>query len=397
MNILFCADSYPFKGNNYSSFISVLCEEIARKGHNIIVIAPQSITKCVVRGQKFAPKYEKITKEDGIIEVYRPFSLTFGDGRLGRATLKFNQYVTTRKVLCLKKHIDVCYAHFWKSAYNIVKWASTHGKPLFVATGEDVFDIQNYIKGEEIAELRDSTCGVICVSSKNKRESIALGLAKEDRCIVLPNAVNPKEFFRMDKWECRKKKGYGKNDFIVAFCGRFIQRKGVMRVSEAIQKLHDQTVKAIFIGSNNQCEKKRPDCDGILFIGTLPHSELVDYLNCADIFVLPTLAEGCSNSIVEAMACGLPIISSDLPFNYDILDETNSILVNPTSIDEIANAIKEVKNNLDKRIQLSQGAAKKASKLTIENRSTMILEFMSEMQARIFPAHAEVAGYPAKC
>ena len=71
------------------------------------------------------------------------------------------------------------------------------------------------------------------------------------------------------------------------------------------------------------------------------HDVIAEYLNCADIFVSPTLAEGCSNSIVEAMACGLPIISSDLPFNHDILDEKNSILLDPVEVNEIALAIRK--------------------------------------------------------
>ena len=95
-------------------------------------------------------------------------------------------------------------------------------------------------------------------------------------------------------------------------------------------------------------------------------------------FVLPSLAEGCSNVIVEAMACGLPIVSSDLPFNYDILDSSNSILVNPMNVQEIADAIVKLKNDEPLRLTLSEGALKKTSDLTIEKRVTKILKFIRE-------------------
>ena len=95
-------------------------------------------------------------------------------------------------------------------------------------------------------------------------------------------------------------------------------------------------MKSIFIGSGEQT----PEIDGILFCGKLPHDQIVHYLNAADVFVLPTLAEGCSNAIIEAMACGLPIISSDLPFNDDILDAENSIRVNSLDVESIAEAIR---------------------------------------------------------
>ncbi len=64
-----------------------------------------------------------------------------------------------------------------------------------------------------------------------------------------------------------------------------------------------------------------------------------NYICASDVFVLPTTAEGCCNAIIEAMGCGLPIVSSDRAFNYDILNEENSILVDPESVDEIDNAI----------------------------------------------------------
>ena len=78
------------------------------------------------------------------------------------------------------------------------------------------------------------------------------------------------------------------------------------------------------------------------------------------------------------MACGLPIISSDLPFNYDILDSSNSILINPMSVQEIADAIVKLKNDEPLRSKLKEGALKKASELTIEKRVTHILDFIRE-------------------
>ena len=73
-------------------------------------------------------------------------------------------------------------------------------------------------------------------------------------------------------------------------------------------------------------------------------------------FCLPTLNEGCSNAIVEAIACGLPIISSNLPFNDDILDSSNALLVNPESVDDIASAIKQLMDNSDLRQKLAEGS-----------------------------------------
>ena len=140
----------------------------------------------------------------------------------------------------------------------------------------------------------------------------------------------------------------------------------------------DKTIKSVFIGKPIEGQTRKPKCNGTLFCGTLPHKEVAKYLNAADVFVLPTLAEGCSNSIVEAMACGLPIISSDLAFNWDILDETNSILINPMNVDEISNSIIKLKDSPHLRQSMSASSLIKTKELTIEIRVKKIIDFIKQ-------------------
>ena len=98
--------------------------------------------------------------------------------------------------------------------------------------------------------------------------------------------------------------------------------------------------------------------------------------------MLPTLNEGCSNAIVEAIACGLPIISSNLPFNDDILDSSNALLVNPESVDDIASAIKQLMDNSDLRQKLAEGSKEKAKSLRIEFRAKKIIEFINRQMQK---------------
>ena len=73
---------------------------------------------------------------------------------------------------------------------------------------------------------------------------------------------------------------------------------------------------------------------------------------------------------------GLPIISSNRSFNWDVLDESNSVMVDPTSIDEIASAIQELRDDVEKRERLSKGSLERAKSLTIEKRAEAIIGFM---------------------
>ena len=377
MQIIIVSDGYPYKDAPYAAFVRVIAKEFVCQKHEVTIIAPQSLTKHFIRRTSLSPrKFTDEVENRSTIRVFRPYSLTFGNGKFARLTHFFNSIVTINKLASLKCP-DIVYAHFWSSANSVVSYCRKKNIPLFVATGEDKITIVNEISSRQVSILKQYTSGVICVSTKNKIESIEKGLAEENKCIVLPNACNHKIFHPIDKTFCRKKLQFPEDTFIVCFCGRFNFRKGVHRVSAAIKELEDNSVKAIFIGSPmDDAKAQPPNCPGALFIGQLNQEEIVYYLNASDVFVLPSIAEGCPNSVIEAMACGLPIISSNLLFNQDILDENNSILINPLDIKEITSAIRRLKNDKEYLIKLSEGALKRSKELTIQKRTLKILSFI---------------------
>ena len=373
-HILIIADGYPSKGLPYSAFIANIAEEMTRQGMEVSVIAPQSLTKHWLRHLPLAPRH--FTQEAGgrTIHIYRPWSITAGDGRFGFLTRWWNKQVTTRTAKRLPTP-DIVYAHFWLNAVMAIPYVQAKQLPLGVATGEDVIPAEQ-ISAREKQWLREHVKATICVSTANMRNSIVHCLGLSRNCLVLPNAYNACEFYPEDGNAMRRKYGIGANDFVVAFCGRWNERKGVFRVDTALKQLNDPHIKAIYIGSPTDNCKEEPDYAHTAFKGQLPHNEIVHYLNAADVFVLPSMAEGCPNSVIEAMGCGLPIISSDLPFNDDILDETNSLRVPPSDVDAIASAILKLKEDPALRNRLAQGATSKARTLRLDERTKRILQIM---------------------
>ena len=379
MNIVFSAEYYPTPDSPITAFIAVLCREMTKQGHCVTVIAPQSLTESLRNKKSKCPFHFEdevvVGTETRIIDVYCPMAISSGFGRLGYIT-RWSHERAVYRLACKLPKPDVCYAHMWTSGYYILRYAEKKNIPLFVASGEDRIFFQKYLSERCLRRMREYVSGVICVSTKNKDESVACRFADKEKCQVFPNAIDDSMFHPIDKSECRKKLGFPPSGFIVAFVGRFYNRKGVNRVSDAIKRLRDNRVKSIFIGTNNPGETLQPDCDGILFKGKLPHHEIPLYLNASDVFVLPTLAEGCSNSIVEAMACGLPIISSDLPFNYDILNKENSILVDPYNVDAISAAIKKLMDDESLRMKMSKSALETTNRLSISQRTKNIMNFI---------------------
>ena len=369
MKICFFAPGYPGEyDEGYYAFVKQLVDAIAEKGNECYVIAPYNIR----RFRKLVGLKEDYKVSKGTVRVLRPYFLSVSRVRSLQWLSRMSRKQALRKAIkIVPQDIDAIYGHFWNSGYEGYQYAKQRNLPLFVATGES--DIKSmFVLPGDLQDFNKFVRGVICVSSKNRDESIGLGLTTREKCGVFPNAVNEQLFYKQDKLECRNKLGLQANVFIVCFVGWFNERKGVLRVSEAIKQVGG--VKSIFIGKGEQV----PQCEGILFKGAVPHDEVPLYLGASDCFVLPTLAEGCCNAVVEAMSCGLPVVSSNLPFNWDVLDDSNSIMIDPNNIDEIANAIRTLKDDYEKRQSLAEGAVKKAEQLKIGKRAEAILQFIKD-------------------
>lgn len=368
MRICFVTQRYPGIHNHSDyAFVKQLVDAMAAMGNECYVVCPYN----VLHYRAASPLKEQYQIGNGKVLVFRPWYYSFSNkiNYLRRIGGKSHHRALQKAFQMLPDKPDAVYGHFWFAAYQGYEFAKKYNIPLFVASGES--DISKLFRlPKDLAEFSSYVSGVICVSSKNCDESIHLGLTSVEKCSVFPNAVNTELFHKRDKAICRQQLGLPQNEFIVAFVGWFNERKGSQRVAKAINKIGG--VKSVFVGKGEQ----EPHCDGILFKGAVSHDQVPLYLGAADCFVLPTLAEGCCNAVVEAMACGLPVISSNMPFNWDVLDETNSIMVDPNNIDEIAKAIRTMRDDILLRDKLTKGALKKAEDLTLDKRAKAIGAFI---------------------
>jgi glycosyltransferase involved in cell wall biosynthesis len=177
-------------------------------------------------------------------------------------------------------------------------------------------------------------------------------------------------------YKLRKELGVNDDDFLIIFVGSFIKRKGCGILAEAINIIDDPHIKVIFVGNTLPGDEDDPICKGIVYKGKIAHDQLPAYYSCADVFVLPTQKEGCSNAIVEALAMGLPVISSKGAFNDDILNEENSIRVDATNVQELKEAIITLQGDLPKREKMKLSALKVSRNNTINIRAQRILGFI---------------------
>lgn len=374
MNICFFVEGYPTPKDPYMPFVKNTIAEIACQGDNCFVISPQSVTRAIQHGIPLRPKMWIDHVGNTQINVYQPFYLSFS-GKMD--AINRQNFITAASKAYRRLNpntIDVLYGHFWHMGIVASKIDKT--KPLFIACGESKISVCDAYSRKCIDQMKMQLAGVVYVSTKSYKESVRLELQDSDiPYTILPNGFNPAAFYCKNKRQAREKIGWPQEGKVVIFVGSFTERKGVLRLSKALSEINKvEKVYSCFIGSGSL----KPTCPNILFCGKVDNKSISDYLNASDVFVLPTTNEGCCNAIIEAMACGLPIISSEEEFNDDILNEDNSIRIDSMNVEQIEDAIHTIIAENKLREEKGKAAQMLSKTLTISERIQRLRKFMRE-------------------
>lgn len=378
--ILILANKYPnFIEPNVNVFTQQITWSFVDQGYNCIVICPVAINYNK-NNFKIPFKRIEITKSGKEIAIFHPKYVGLGQNKnfflKSRVAATTNEYISAvERVL---KEIDISdtifFAEFLCPAGVA---ASILGKkyniPSYMQCGESTYEGNNRYGNKALANkwLKDLT-GVIAVSGHNKNALLNAGVISEDKIIVLPSGYRKDRIFKRDKVESRIKLGLPLNKFIVGFCGSYGERKGVLRLQQAIDNIEDLDIVLAAVGKG----KGAPTSEKCIMQGPLNHEDLAWFYSAIDIFAFPTYNEGCCTAIVEAIACGCPIISSDRAFNYEICDDTNSILIEPDDIDTMSSNIIKLKNDDELRKRLSEGSLEKAKGLSLDDKAKKVLDYM---------------------
>lgn len=173
---------------------------------------------------------------------------------------------------------------------------------------------------------------------------------------IIPNYVLT-DLFAPSRQSCQSRRQ-------VVYVGRLAQQKNLLGLLQAIRGLD---VELIMIGDGPQRQQleERATSYGISvrFLGNRPHYEIPKFLNQADLFVLPSHWEGHPKALLEAMACGLPVVGADSPGIRELIEHRQTGFLCGPSPDEIRAAILEVLD--DERLKAKIGRL--AREFVVEN------------------------------
>jgi glycosyltransferase involved in cell wall biosynthesis len=186
----------------------------------------------------------------------------------------------------------------------------------------------------------------IIVLSKSSKDFYSK-ISNNKNIFVINNAMEDIDF---EKY----RRVYSKNKFIVLFLSRICKRKGVYDLLKTIKSIDNQNIKFVFVGPYENKEKFFKEMERLnikskcLVVGEVMGKERLKYFTSADLFILPSYAEGLPVAILEAMSFGLPIVSTTVGAIPEVIEKKNGILISPGNINEMKNAIISIYYNKEK-------------------------------------------------
>jgi len=178
----------------------------------------------------------------------------------------------------------------------------------------------------------------------------------------IPIGVDQSLFYPRNKAICRKNIGIMTDGPVFVFVGRLSKIKGLDLLLDCFALFHQEVPEArlLIAGDGEEREGLRNRINSmelkeeVHLLGNVTHNRLPQILNAADVFTLTSVAEGLPNAILEAMACGLPVVATDVGGIHEVLRSgVNGFLIGTRQPRDVVKALRQA---LEKQEALGQGA-----------------------------------------
>jgi glycosyltransferase involved in cell wall biosynthesis len=280
----------------------------------------------------FRPQPDKYEEQDSV-QVFFPRFLSI-PGVLKSWDGFFMAVGSLSTLLKLRKQFNIIDAHF---AYPDGYAATLLGKWLKIPVtitlrGTEVpLSKMPGRKKRLLTALKNAT-RVFSVSDSLKQHVVSLG-AQSDKIRVIGNGIDVDKFYPVAKNSARAELNIPEDARVLISVGALVNRKGFHRVIEVLPSLAAKYPELIYliVGGDSPEGNIRKDLEhqvkmlkleeNVRFLGAYPSEQLKIPLSAADLFVLATANEGWANVFLEAMACGLPVITTEVGGNKEVVND----------------------------------------------------------------------------
>jgi len=218
------------------------------------------------------------------------------------------------------------------------------GKPCVVKVhGTDVNDVLRRPLVRHIAGLvLPEADAIVAVSRPLASELEALGVHRE-RIHLVHNGIDASQFGVAERPKARRALGLPQEERVLLFVGRLEERKGIFDLLDAFERVRRRVeARLVLVGDGVATSRVRAAATrgGIRVVGARPHAEIGQWMAASDLLVLPSWMEGTPNVVLEALACGRPVVATRVGGIPDVVsDDRAGILVPPRDPAALADAL----------------------------------------------------------
>jgi len=348
-----CPD-FPPRCGGIGYNVRHLSKKMVEWGHEVTIFT---------RGRGLKTKFETI---DGIKVFRLPFL------PIPPFHVKFHGYFVNNILKRMEKQFDLIHLHSPLVPYvesKLPKALTLHSLwkveirqfPRF----EDLYSLYVRLFHKTFARIEnrsiDNADSIITVSEAVKKELKEYGVGIENVTTIW-NGVDTNLFHPGEKPPEKN----------ILYVGRLVTRKGLADLVECAKFIIHQRPDCVFtiVGSGllEQKMKKRIKQLNITnhfsFVGNVSQEKLVEYYQKAWVYVLPSYYEGLPKTLLEAMACGLPTVVTNIPGNVDVaVNGVTGVIVPPKNPKELALAINKILDDGDLRKRMGEAGRKRTEEV----------------------------------
>lgn len=327
--VILVSYTYPYIGSGIGQVALMQAESLAELGNKVILVS-SNIPVTKRRFTKNRVLHLKIN------------SLNF----LDKFNIPVPLFFLSREVISHVKTADIVHSHDMLYPHSLLAAliARRFGKPFvltqhagFISYPSRLTNILQFLTNKTMGRLVLKLSDQIIVVNEEVKNWLG---SDGRRAITLMNGIDTSLFHPVSKkikMDIRRKYDLPLNKKIVLHVGRLVQKKGYQRLFE----VRSNNYLTVIVGGGKVPKFMANEKENVLFLGTLSQEKLSEVYQASDVFVLPSDCEGFPLSIQEAMASGLPIVTTKHPGFEKYLDEHYVKFIPPTK-QAVETAILEV-------------------------------------------------------